>query len=180
MLSRASITLLIVIGALAGAPVRAADPAAPAPKKGNTVTLNGGNKPSGVLTREQLRQCLKQQQSLKDDDAELVRLQGELDAQKAEIKRQRTEFDKQGAEMEAERATIDLTKAEAVDAFNAKLAQRSEVAKQQNAQIEDYNSKVPPLKAKFEAVDATRQKWQAECGNRTYDEIDYYAIQRGK
>lgn len=168
--------LLACAGLCANVNLQAADPAA---KTGNTLTLNGG-KPTGTLTRDQLRQCLSQQKSIKDQNSEAARAQTELQAQKAEVARQRDELEKEGADLDTERAAIDATKAEAVEAFNSKLVQRRQRLEQHDALIEAYNAKLRPFNEKVQVLDTTRQTWVGECGNRSYDEVDFYAIQRGK
>lgn len=152
----------------------------PAPKKGNTLTLGGG-KPSGkLLTRDQLRQCLARQKTLKAQDAEAVQAQAALDVEKAEIARADAELERDAAALQAERAAIDTTKDEAIAAFNAKLNQRAERERARDQRIADYNAKLPVFNARVQSDNQSRQGWQTDCGGRAYDEADYFAIERGK
>jgi len=157
------------LAVLAGALLALAAPAfgADAPKGGNTLSL-GGKAPAGgpLLTREQLRTCLGQQAALRTQGSDAQREQSELDASRQEIARLE-------AELQAERGTVDATNEGAVDAFNAKLGQLK-------GKTEAFNEKLPVVNGRIDEYNAAQAKWQGDCGNRRYDEADYFAIQRGK
>jgi hypothetical protein len=149
--------------ALAG-PALAAD----APKGGHTLSLGGGaSAPAGpLLTRDQLRQCLSQQTALRSQGNEATRAQTELEASRKEISRLE-------AELQSERGAVDAGDDGAVAAFNAKLEHWRGLA-------EAYNAKLPAVNGRIDEYNAAQARWQGECGNRRYDEADYFAIQRGK
>jgi hypothetical protein len=159
----------------------AADPAPPAAaKKGNVLTLNGGKPTGKLLTRDQLRQCLANQAALKQQDAEAAQAQAVLDADKAAIASADAQLAQQATELQAERATVDVKNDAQVAAFNAKLTQRAELEGRRNQLVADYNAKLPPFNALVQAVNQSREVWQAGCADRAYDEADFFAIQRGK
>jgi hypothetical protein len=183
MMRHAPAALCLMTGLLVGVGAPAAEPAPSAARTGNTLTIPGG-KPSGKiagrLSRDQLRHCLAQQQSLKEQDAEAARAQAALQAQKDDIARERADIEQSGAALDAERAAVDATQAAAVEAFNAKLAQRRLRLEQHDAAIEAYNARLRPFNDQVQALNTTRANWVGDCGDRSYDEADYFAIQRGK
>jgi len=151
------------IAVLALGSAAAADNAA---KKGNVLSLGKGQPTGKLLTRDQLRSCLKQQTDLKARNEGAAKTQAQLDADKAEIKLTEDQ-------LRTERETVDTKNAEAVAAFNAKLKQRE-------AMIDAYNAKLPPFNEQAKTLQADADAWKNDCGNRPYDEGDYFAIQRGK
>lgn len=176
-----AVFLLLVVASIAVAPAHAADPAPS--RAGNTLTIPGGKptgKIAGRLTRDQLRACLSQQQGLRDQDAQAARVQSELKAQKEELARKREALEQAGAALDAERAAVDATQAAAVEAFNAKLVQRREQVAQHESAVESYNTKLPTYNEQVEALNTSRAAWVGNCADRTYDEADFFAIQRGK
>jgi septal ring factor EnvC (AmiA/AmiB activator) len=157
------------LAALAGAALAFAAPAfgADAPKGGNTLSLGGKAPAAGpLLTRDQLRGCLSQQAALRTQGSDAQRDQSELDASRQEIARLE-------GELQSERGTVDATSEDAVAAFNAKLEQLK-------AKTEAFNAKLPEVNGRIDEYNAAQAKWQNDCGNRRYDEADYFAIQRGK
>lgn len=169
--SACRIAALLAGAWLVAAPLHAADPA-PASRKGNVLSINGGKPTGKLLTREQLRSCLKQQAALKEQSA--------LDADKAEIARLDGELARAEEALAAERATVDATNAAAVDAFNAKLHHNGAQKQQRNQRVADYNAKLPTYNEKAGALQTAEQSFKADCADKAYDEIDYFAIQRGK
>ena len=161
----------------AAAPLHAADPA---PKKSNILAINGGKPTGKLLTRDQLRSCLKQQANLKEQSAETVKAQSAIDLDKAEIARLDGELARADDALQAERATVDATNAAAVEAFNAKLHQNTAQREQRNRRAADFNAKLPVYNQQVETLHAAEQAWKVDCGDKSYDEIDFFAIQRGK
>jgi len=132
-----------------------------------TVLSFGKGKPTGaLLTRDQLRACLKSQTAIKTDSEALVKEKNELTVQKAEM-------DRIEAELAAERATVDATKEETVSAYNDKL----NAAKARSAALRErqlgFNTKV-------DAYQTVNDGFKRDCGDRPYAELDWFAIQRGK
>lgn len=160
---RALTRLLAAILLTAATAAMAADAAAP---KGNVLKLGQGQATGKLLTRDELRHCLKEEAGLKTQGEQVGRSRVELDAEKAQVER-----DEQA--LGAERAAIDASDAAAVEGFNAKLAALRERSAAYKARAQAYNGDA-------EAYNARQQGWAGLCAGRPYDERDYYAIQRGK
>lgn len=148
-------------------PLSAVAQSSPAPaKKGNVLTLGKGQGKGALLTRDQLRACLKEQAEIKTAGADAVKAQSEVDAKKAEV-------DKVTEALQAQRATLDATNEAAVNEFNAKVRERE-------ALIDGYNAALPAFNTMAKAYQERQANWQRDCADRPYDEADYFAIQRGK
>lgn len=157
------------LAVLAGLALALTGPAlgADAPQGGHTLSMGGAAGAGGpLLTRDQLRGCLSQQAALRTQGSDAQREQSELDASRQEIARLE-------GELQSERGTVDATSEGAVAAFNAKLEQLK-------AKTEAFNAKLPVVNGRIDEYNAAQAKWQNDCGNRRYDEADYFAIQRGK
>lgn len=146
--------------------VTAAAAADPAPPKGNVLKLGKGQPTGKLLTRDELRHCLKEEAGLKTQGEQVKRSRVELDAEQAQIA-----ADEQA--LGAERAAIDANDGAAVDAFNAKLGALRERKAAYQARALGYNGEA-------DAYNARQQGWTGQCADRPYDERDYFAIQRGK
>ncbi len=130
-------------------------------------SIFGKGKASGpTLTREQLRQCLSQQAQVKEQDAELVKLQTALTTDKAAIVRSGELLKEQGA-------ALDLTKPEAVAAYNELVLARDKAIDELQARGAQFNTRVGETQAQREAL-------ARSCDGRSYNEIDEIAIQKGK
>ena len=139
-------------------PAKAAEPAA---REG------GFGKGSGpLLTREQLRQCLAEQDRLKQEATGVLQTQRTLDSDRSEI-------DRAGAELKAELATLDRTSQAAIDAFNAKVLAREKLVDAYQAAASAFNERVDKL-------DADKQVFAKDCADRRYREDDFDAIKAGK
>ncbi len=132
-----------------------------------TVLSFGKGKPTGaMLTRDQLRACLKSQTAIKADSEALLKEKNELTVQK-------TEMDRLEAELVAERTSVDATKEETVAGYNDKLA----AAKTRSAALRERQL---GFNAKVDAYQAGSDGFKRDCGDRSYSELDWFAIQRGK
>ena len=169
---------LLAISLVAAVPAARATDAAP--KKGNTLSLNGGKPTGRLLTRDRLRQCLAQQTALGSQGTDVAAAQAALDVEKAELARVDIELAKLQEELQAERAVVDLKDQASVGGFNARLAQRDAMVGQREQRTEVYNARLVSFNAQVQAFNDTRQAWQGACADRAYDEADFYAIQRGR
>lgn len=143
------------------APKAAAQPADGAPRQGSP-----GKGSGAVLTREQLRQCIAEQDRIKAESAGLVAAQADLASQRAEIERL-------AAAQKEEQATLDRTSEAAVNAYNAKLQERSKLT-------EAYLAATPVFNGRVEKLDADKQNYAKACADRRYDEADLADIKAGK
>jgi predicted RNase H-like nuclease (RuvC/YqgF family) len=127
----------------------------------------GTGKPVGlIMTRNELRACMAQQESLKTKRAEMTQLQAQLEKEKEEIR-------KSGDELKDKLVWLDRTSKEQVDAYNAEATERDKRIDAYQARTTDYNTKV-------DALQADRDAWGRNCENRRYDEKDEMAIKMGK
>ncbi len=171
--------LCVAAALLASAAARAADTDA-ARQKGNVLSFGPSKASAAVLTRAQLRECLAQEPLLKTEREALLRDQAELDAAKAEITRRDGELTALAAALQAERETTDASKQEAVDAFNLKLRAHNDKAQERQRLVDAFDARLPAINARAGAHNAAQQTWQSGCAGRSYNEADYFAIQRGK
>ncbi len=157
----------VAIGADASsAPTKAATPkastkAAAQPREGGFGKSNGP-----LLTRDQLRQCMTEQDRLKQETADILQTQKALEIDRAEI-------DRTGVELKADKETLDRTSQAAIDAFNAKIQAREK-------QVEAYKVAAPAFNDRFDKLDAAKQAFAKDCADRRYREDDYDAIKAGK
>jgi hypothetical protein len=148
------ITALLAIGA-----AHAAD-------KPKEATFGKGKASGPVLTREQLRQCLTQQAQVKNEEAELVKLQNGLNTDKAAIMKSGEVLTEQGA-------ALDRSKPELVTAYNELVLARDKTIDELQARGAQFNERAG-------AAGVQREAFAKACEGRTYNEIDEIAIQKGK
>lgn len=127
----------------------------------------GKGKASGpLLTRNQLRECMSQQQKISLQGDETLALQSQFDRDKAEIQRQ-------GLLLKEELAALDRTNAELVDRYNAKAAARDKT-------IDDFEARAPAYNLRVQQLQTDRAAYASACENRRFDENDEIAIKSGK
>jgi len=127
----------------------------------------GKGKASGpLLTRNQLRECMSQQQKIALQGDETLALQSQFDRDKAEIQRQ-------GLLLKEELAALDRTNAELVDRYNAKAAARDKT-------IDDFEARAPAYNLRVQQLQTDRAAYASACENRRFDENDEIAIKSGK
>ena len=127
----------------------------------------GKGKTSGpLLTRNQLRECMSQQQKISLQGDETLALQSQFDRDKAEIQRQ-------GLLLKEELAALDRTNAELVDRYNAKAAARDKT-------IDDFEARAPAYNLRVQQLQTDRAAYASACENRRFDENDEIAIKSGK
>lgn len=112
---------------------------------------------STLLTPAQARECLAQRNRLHAQIDDALKDKAAIEADKTEIARSGTALGEQVA-------TLDKTKAEEVDAYNAKVEERDKL-------IDSYQAKVSVYNTKAEAVKESRASYEKlACENRSYDE----------
>lgn len=129
-------------------------------------TFDGARATGPFLTKQELRKCMAQRDTLKAQDVELVKEQAALADQKAEINRT-------GDELKTRVDTIDRTKPEEVNAYNEAVVAR-------DAQIEAYQARVNTFNTGVVDNRAAHDQFSQACGNRRYLEDDETAIRKGK
>ena len=162
------------------APVRAAD--APVPKPPATAAAKAAAKPADaksregslgkgtasgpLLTREQLRQCIAEQDRLKQEAADALQTQRGLD-------KDRVEIDRLGVVLKTDLESLDRTSQAAIDAFNARVQEREKMA-------EAYRAATPVFNQRVDKLEADRESFAKDCADRRYREDDFDAIKAGK
>lgn len=145
-------------------PAFAADPPrSDAPPKAAAAKPPPGDK---ILTPAQLRDCLAQQQKVRQNDAEAEKQKEALAAEKAELARL-------GEALATELAALDRTDAAAVNAYN-------ERAQARDARIDAYEASIDRYNARATALNADHDAFAKSCNNRRFLEDDEAAIKKGK
>lgn len=119
-----------------------------------------------ILTPAQLRDCLAQQQKVRQQDADAEKQKESLAAEKVELARL-------GDALAAELAALDRTDAEAVNAYNERAQARDTRIDAYEAAIDRYNARAATLNADHDA-------FAKSCNNRRFLEDDETAIKKGK
>jgi hypothetical protein len=135
-------------------------------KAGGEATLGGGSGSGPMLTREQLRQCLVEQDELKQATGALASEQKQIDDEKQTIQ-------KADAELKEQLAQLDRTNAEAVQAHVAK-------AREHDQRVDGYNAKLKPFNERAAALQKRGGDWKAACADRRYKEDDLLLLQGRK
>ena len=150
--------MLAVAGALLTAPAYAADAL---PK---TAPAKQGKSKSKLLSRDQLRSCMDQQDRLMAMRESVLKEQTSLDQQRAQVK-------SMDAELERKRAALDPADDVAKQALQDEEARRNQLG-------ETYNARLPVLKEQGATLDKERDNWVERCADKDFDERDELAIKR--
>jgi aspartate oxidase len=161
---------LCVGAALAADPPPTAKPAAKPPAKSTEPRREGsmgkGTSPLPILTKEQLRQCMAEQERIRKENAELAQAQEQMDKDRAEIERL-------GKEIETEKPKVDTSDESAVNAFNERVRQRIKM-------VEDFKAAVPAFNQRVDKLGVDRQAFATGCADRRFFEDDLAEIKAGK
>lgn len=153
---------LVFGGLLLAASICAAQPAEKRVDKSRESSLGNARSDAPILSRDELRACLDEQEALRKQAAEALEEQRGLDEEKAHIGQRKSELNEA-------LATLDRTSQAAVDAHNVR-------AQELDARITDYNTKSAPFNARAGALNAQRQGWERNCASRRYREDDLILI----
>jgi chromosome segregation ATPase len=122
-------------------------------------TLSGGNKPAGkLLTRNELRACMKTQDTLKSG-------RSDLESERAALDREKAELVQAGDALRAERTALERQRNETVSAYNAKVANREArmtAWNQRNAALAEMVRSKKGDKAEMERERADLEREKAE------------------
>ena len=129
-------------------------------------TLGGGKAAGKLMTRDELRACLKQQATLKTGRADLKSQQDTLDAEKPALV-------DAGTALKEELATLDRSSADAVAAYNAK-------AQANDQKVDAWNQRNAALVEQAKTWQGQNDSWAATCAGRPYDENQELLIRAGK
>lgn len=129
--------------------------------------LAAGARHSGpVLTREQLRQCVTEQNQINGQEDAVERLQSSLQADE-------TRINSLESRITAMEPRVDVYSQQSVDSFNALVDEHKRL-------VGAYNSKLPSVNARVDALNAVVDRFNARCAERAYYEHDMAAILGGR
>lgn len=139
--------------------------AADAPPKKSTpdASTTGPKSKAGLMTRDELRACMDEQDKLKEIRAQVLKEDAALNAQQAEIQ-------KLDAEHAKRRDSLNPEDAAAKEALLGDVAKRVELAS-------DYNTRSRALNEQSKALVDRRAAWLARC-DKPFDEYDEAVIRK--
>lgn len=127
---------------------------------------NGARHKGPVLTRDQLRQCVAEQNTINTLESEMDRLRASLTQSEASINRLEAQISEQ-------QPLIDRYSQESVDSFNALIDQHKRL-------VDAHNAKLPVTNISVEKVNSAVDRFNAKCADRVYYENDMQAVLAGK
>lgn len=156
------VRIAVVAALLTAGPTAMTAMAATAPTK--KAASKPATKGKNVMTRDELRVCMTEQDRLEKISAGIKKEQPALDQQLAEVRRL-------DAEIAQKRAALDPNDAAALQALNADEVKRDAIA-------EAHNTRLAALREQGNTFEFGRKAWIDRCGNRDYDEMDEAVIKR--
>ena len=119
---------------------------------------------ANVMTRDELRACMNEQDRLQQIRSKVEQEQSALDRQKAEVQAL-------DAELQSKSAALDPADEVGKKALEGDVAKRDQVA-------DAYNARVVALREQGQAFDTGRQAWVERCTKKDFDEMDEAAIKK--
>ena len=119
---------------------------------------------ANVMTRDELRACMDDQDGLQAARTKINQEQGALDRQKANVQAM-------DAELQKKIAAFDPADATAKKALEDEATKRDEAA-------DTYNARLATLREQVARFDTGRQAWVDRCTNKDFDEMDEAAIKK--
>jgi hypothetical protein len=129
-------------------------------------TLSAGQGSGKMLTREELRECMKRQASIAGRRSAFDQARGELEREKAALL-------ESGAALKTELEALDRTSEDAIVEYTAKVSQR-------DAQVDAWNARNAKFNLDAQALNDDQQSWRTDCAGHRYREDDEIAIRRGR
>lgn len=145
-------------------PAKAKTTPKPAPKTEGAFGKGSSTLP--VLSMDELRQCLSEQDRIKKEGADLAQAQAGMDKERADI-------ESMGTELAADKAKIDASDEAAVNAYNERVRKRTQM-------IEAFKASAPVFNARVDKLVVDRKAYAEACADRRFFEEDYDAIKAGK
>jgi chromosome segregation ATPase len=165
--------------------VAAAAPAAWAQASGKAdKSAKADNKGDKIMTRDELRECMKRNDTLKAGTDDLERSRKTLDGEKADLAKERETLDQQVKTVAAERDTVDKADEAAVKAYNDKvnamIATHNTRKAEIDAKVDGWNAKNRALGERAQAQEQSLKNYNDTCAARRFREEDEKAIRAGK
>ena len=194
----ATLAACALAAALAFPPAYAADP--PPKKPAATGTTKSR---ANVMTRDELRACMDDQDRLQQANGSLKQEVAALDRQENDVKALDAELASKRAAAEAASAAnaaaiaaanaaanaaaksadpakaadqVKPAKSSAAEAVDRAVEELKAVATRRDAAADAYNAQLKALREKSAAVEAQKQGWTERCTTKGYDEMDEAAI----
>lgn len=139
-----------------------AQDAKPAPKAPAKSTAKTTAKPANLMTRDELRACMDEQDRLKEGRSKIDQEQAALDKLKAQI-------ESADAELRKRIAALDPADVGARKTLEEDGAKR-------DRDVEDYSTRLTALREQGKSFDSRRQAWVESCTKKNFDEMDEAAI----
>ena len=127
-------------------------------------TKNATKANTKVMSRDELRACMDQQDRLLQQRSNVEQGQAQLD-------RQRGEVEALDADLARKRAALDPADAAGAQALAGDVSRRDEIVAQ-------YNARLRALRDEAGEFDRQRQQWVERCANKDFDEMDEAAIKK--
>jgi hypothetical protein len=144
-------------------PAAAQDKASPKPPAKTTAKAAPKNK-ANLLTRDELRACMNEQDRLQVIRTKVDQEQATLDQQKARVQAMDADRQKRAAALDP----ADETGRKAIE---------DEVVKR-DQEADAYNARLAVLREQVAGFDAGRQAWVERCTKKDFDEMDEAAIKK--
>ncbi len=119
---------------------------------------------ANVMTRDELRTCMDEQDGLQATRTKIDQDQGALD-------RQKTQVQAMDAELKKKVAAFDRADEAARKALNDEATKLDEA-------VDAYNARLAALREQVARYDTGRQAWLERCANKSFDEMDEAAIKK--
>ncbi|MEK0417705.1 MAG: hypothetical protein RI949_1711 [Pseudomonadota bacterium] len=136
-----------------------------APKKPAPAT-EAAPAPGTMLTKEELRVCLK-------DKEDILAQRARLEKEQAANQSEREQIVAQTQVLKEAMATLDRTAPGVLDAHDAKVDAHEK-------RIDAWNQSHRQMLATIEALNKKQTQWTTDCGEKRYREEDEIAIRNGK
>ena len=117
---------------------------------------------SPVLSREQLRSCVRQQNRLNSDSVQLEQMESRLKQKLSELER----FEQTISQREP---FIDRYSQESVDSFNTLITKQRKL-------VSSYNEDLPTYNAQVDKYKILQQSFNTTCAGQYYYEDDMQAV----
>jgi chromosome segregation ATPase len=119
---------------------------------------------ANLMTRDELRACMDEQDSLRATRTKIDQEQGALDRQKASVQAM-------DAELQKKVAAVDPADEAARKALEDEATKRDDAA-------DAYNARLAGLREQVARFDTSRQAWVERCTKKNFDELDEAAIKK--
>ncbi len=141
-----------------------AQEAAPAKPPAKSTAKAAPKTKANLMTRDELRACMNEQDGLQVTRTKIDQEQGALDRQKSQVQ----EMD---AELQKKVAAFDPADETAKKALEDEATKRDEAA-------DAYNARLAVLREQVARFDTGRQAWVERCTKKNFDEMDEAAIKK--